>query len=148
VTGVITKAVMTGYDQMGRLLSEQRCMGIFDCAGGGYGMSYTYDLAGKLASYLSGIGGFSFTNAYDASGHLLTFNASQGSQPTPTPLFSQPFYTPAGALKQLTLGTSINMIRTYDSRQRVTSETNSGGNNGGTTSGRGAVTILGSEQSY
>jgi len=84
-------------------------------------MAYTYDLAGKLTSYPSGPNGLTFANAYDAVGHLLSLtNTSQG-----TTLFSAPSYTPTGALSGVTLGSSLNMTRTFDSRLRVTSETDS-----------------------
>ena len=56
-------------------------------------MTYTYDLAGKLATYQSGYGAMSFANSYDAAGRLL--NLTEGASQT---LFSTPFYTPAGAL--------------------------------------------------
>jgi hypothetical protein len=133
---------------MGRLLSEQRCMGVANCTGGGYSMSYSYDLAGKLASYSSGLGGFSFTNGYDASGHLFSTTATTPSSPsTPVSLFSSASYTPAGALAGAQLGSSINMGRSYDVRQRVISETDSSTANIGSVPGTAIVTIQGSEQS-
>jgi hypothetical protein len=96
-------------------------MGLASCSSGSYTMSYTYDLAGKLTSYPSGLGALTFANAYDAVGHLLSLtNSSQN-----TTVFSSPSYTPAGALSGVSLGSSLNMSRAFDSRQRVTSETDS-----------------------
>jgi YD repeat-containing protein len=141
-SSVQTKTAPTSYDLMGRLLTEQRCMGISNCASGGYSMTYTYDLAGKLASYPSGFGGFSFANTYDAVGRLASVtNTSQS-----TTLFSLPTYTPAGALSGVQLGSSIAMIRMFDSRQRVTSESDYGTGNVGNVPGSASVTILGAEQ--
>ena len=119
--GILTKSAISAYDAMGRVKSELRCMGLANCSSGGYAMAYTYDLAGKLTSYPSGPNGLTFANAYDAVGHLLSLtNTSQG-----TTLFSAPSYTPTGALSGVTLGSSLNMTRTFDSRLRVTSETDS-----------------------
>ena len=114
-----TKTAITGYDAMGRLQSEQRCMGA-NCSTGNYTMSYTYDLAGKLLTYPSGYGNLNFTNNYDPAGRLST--VTQGAN---QPLFWLPSYTPAGALSGVQLGTSISMRRTFDSSQRVTNETDS-----------------------
>jgi YD repeat-containing protein len=116
---VQTKTAITAYDAMGRLQSEQRCMGA-NCSTGNYTMSYAYDLAGKLLNYPSGYGNLNFTNSYDTAGRLST--VTQGAN---QPLFSVPSYTPAGALSGVQLGTSISMSRTFDSRQRVTSEKDS-----------------------
>ena len=113
---VQTKTAITGYDAMGRLQSEQRCMGA-NCSTGNYTMSYTYDLAGKLLTYPSGYGNLNFTNNYDAVGHLSS--VIQGSQN----LFMSPAYTSAGALSGAQFGTAFNMGRTFDSRQRVLTET-------------------------
>jgi len=115
-----TKTSISAYDPMGRLTNEQRCMGVTNCASGGYSMSYTYDLAGKLLTYPSGYGGLAFTNGYDTAGRLS--NVTQGAGQS---LFSIPTYTPAGALSGVQLGTAFNMSRTYDSRQRVLTETDS-----------------------
>ena len=120
--GVQTKTAISAYDAMGRLTSEQRCMGIANCANnGGYPMSYTYDLAGKLLTYPSGYGSLSFANSYDAAGRhsLVTQGAGQNL------LFSAPTYTPAGAVSGARLGTSITVSRTFDFRQRVLTETDS-----------------------
>lgn len=139
-TGVLTKTAITSYDAMGRLLTEQRCMGVTNCASGGYAMTYTYDYAGKLSTYPSGFGGFSFSNLYDAAGRLSSLSSGG------TPLFSSPYYTPSGSLSAVQLGSSIQMNRTFDNRQRVTSETDSG-NTVGNTPGSATVSITGSEQS-
>jgi YD repeat-containing protein len=119
-TGVLTKTAISAYDAMGRLLSEKRCMGVASCANnGGYAMNYTYDLAGKLLTYPSGYGNLAFTNSYDAVGRLLSVTQGSGQ----SLLFSVPSYTPAGALSGVQLGTALSMSRTFDSRQRVTGET-------------------------
>ncbi len=140
-SGILTMNTMTDYDQMGRLISEQRCMGISNCATGGYSMNYTYDLSGKLASYQSGFGGLTFTNTYDAIGRLSNVSSSP-----PSSLFSAPIYTPAGSLSGAQLGPSITMSRSFDQRQRITSETDTGTGNTGNVPGTASVIILGSEQ--
>jgi hypothetical protein len=118
---------------------------VADCASSGYAMNYTYDLAGKLLTYPSGYGNLSFTNGYDPAGHLLS--VAQGTGSGQSLLFSTPSYTPAGALSGVQLGTSISMSRTFDSRQRVTSETDSSPANVGNVPGTATVAIFGSEQS-
>ena len=105
---------------MGRLTNEQRCMSVTNCASGSYSMNYTYDLAGKLLTYPSGYGGLAFTNSYETAGRLASV-----LQGTNSLLFSVPSYTPAGALSAVQLGSALSMSRTYDSRQRVLSETDS-----------------------
>ena len=110
---------LSAYDPMGRLTSERRCMGVANCASGGYSMSYTYDLAGKLLTYPSGYGGLAFTNSYDDAGRLGCVTQGSGQ----SLLFCVPSYTPAGALSGVQLGTTLRMNRTFDSRQRVLSET-------------------------
>ncbi|MGA1982950.1 MAG: hypothetical protein ABSG84_10765 [Acidobacteriaceae bacterium] len=140
-SGVFTATAFSLYDSMGRLKNEQRCTGVSNCASGGYPMTYTYDLAGKLTSYPSGFGGLTFTNAYDTVGRLATVT----NTPQNALLFSQPVYTPAGALSGALLGTSISVNRTFDVRQRVTSETDIGGNTGSVPATTSLV-ILGWEQ--
>jgi hypothetical protein len=121
---VQTETAISGYDPMGRLTNEQRCVGVGHCASnsGSYPMSFTYDLTGKLLTYPSGYGGLSFTNNYDQVGRLSYIY--QGTQAA-NPLFWAPTYTPAGALSGATLNSpaAINMNRTYDVRQRLTTET-------------------------
>jgi YD repeat-containing protein len=141
-SAIQTRTAPTSYDRMGRLITEQRCMGIANCASGGYPMTYSYDLAGKLASYSSGYGGLSFANTYDAAGRLQgVTNPTLGHT-----LFSSPTYTPAGALKGVQLGSSITMFRTFDPRQRVTSETDYGSGNVGDLPGSASAIIQGAEQ--
>jgi len=110
--------VISAYDPMGRLTSESRCIGVANCAGSNsLAMNYSYDRAGKLLTYPSGYGNLNFTNNYDAVGHLSS--VIQGSQN----LFMSPAYTSAGALSGAQFGTAFNMGRTFDSRQRVLTET-------------------------
>jgi YD repeat-containing protein len=119
-SSVQTKTTILAYDAMGRLRSEQRCMGIPNCANSSsnYAMNYKYDLTGKLLTYPSGYGNLNFTNSYDGAGRLSSITG-------PSLLFSVPSYTPAGALSGAQLGASIKMSRSFDSRQRVLSETDS-----------------------
>jgi hypothetical protein len=95
-------------------------MGIPNCANSSsnYAMNYKYDLTGKLLTYPSGYGNLNFTNSYDGAGRLSSITG-------PSLLFSVPSYTPAGALSGAQLGASIKMSRSFDSRQRVLSETDS-----------------------
>jgi YD repeat-containing protein len=141
---LLTKNIYTAYDPMGRLLSENRCMGAVNCSHGGRNLGYTYDLAGKLTSTANGFDGKGFLTAYDGAGRVQ--NMVDGTNPyQTTTLFSVPSYTPAGALSGVQLGASLSVSRTFDVRQRVRSETDST-ISGANTPGSATVIISGSEQ--
>ena len=125
-SGVITRRSILAYDPMGRVLSEQQCTPANCTTGAPFTPTYSYDLAGDVQSSTNGTGLVSFSDTYDAAGHLSTLTSSWNDATHPPVLFSAPSYTPAGALTSATFGTGLNLNRIYDSRQRITNETDTG----------------------
>jgi YD repeat-containing protein len=125
-SGVLTRRSVLAYDPMGRVLNEQQCTPANCTSGAPFVPTYSYDLAGDIQSSTNGTGMVSFSNTYDAAGHLSTLTSSWNDATHPPALFSAPSYTPAGALTSATFGAGLNLNRTYDSRQRITNETDTG----------------------
>ena len=179
------------YDTMGRVEGLQECTPA-NCSASPYQLTYSYDVAGNPNSSTNGIPSNPFNGAtvpsvsfnmqYDQVGrlNLLTSNwASDGNHPptlfqTPATNATAPAYDAAGQLQNAMLGVNSqssqvvdNLVRTYDSRLRVTSETDSAttllqqpatvsngsiliagseaGITGPATPGTGTITITGSE---
>ncbi len=124
--GVLTRRSVLSYDPMGRVLNEQQCTPANCTSGAPFVPTYSYDLAGDIQSSTNGTGLVTFSNTYDAAGHLSTLTSSWNDATHPPALFSAPSYTPAGALTSATFGVGLNLSRTYDSRQRITNETDTG----------------------
>ena len=125
-SGVITRRSVLAYDPMGRVLSEQQCTPANCSTGAPFNPTYSYDLAGDIQSSTNGTGMISFSSTYDAAGHLSTLTSSWNDATHPPTLFSAPSYTPAGALTSATFGVGLNLNRSYDSRQRIINETDTG----------------------
>jgi YD repeat-containing protein len=78
--GFLTMRAIGGYDSMGRITSEQQNTLATVANGAPYALSYSYDLAGDLATSTNGIGPattgtqagtpFIFSNTYDGAGRL------------------------------------------------------------------------------
>jgi YD repeat-containing protein len=109
------------YDDMGRVLQDQRCTGI-RCNSPQVlrPMTYSYDLAGNPTRSGDGLSTRSFITQYDQAGRLLNFSA--GVPGSATSLFSVQSYSPVG-LTGATLGSQMSVERTYDNRTRLTGET-------------------------
>jgi YD repeat-containing protein len=146
----LTRRSMLSYDPMGRLLSEQQCTKVNCTTGAPYNPIYDYDLAGNLIHHSNGIGTLTFTNCYDAAGQLsLVLGVSAScSSPTGMQLFSSPSYTAAGGLSAATYGTGLTLSRTYDSRLRITGETDTGNSVANPTPGTAKITITGTDQTH
>jgi len=136
--GILTERTVQAYDQMGRMQQSTQCV-LGNCtAGGGFSLSQSYDIAGKVLTWSDGVGQFTFNQTFDNSGRLQSLTASSGSPPSQVTLFSTqnpqtnttncgaanpPSYSPTGALQNWTLGNDLNVVRNFDSRLRVTCET-------------------------
>jgi len=143
----LTRRSMLSYDPMGRLLSEQQCTFANCKTAAPYNPTYDYDLAGNVMHHSNGIGTLTFTNCYNGAGQLsLVLGVSTScSSPTGLTLFSAPSYTAAGGLSGATYGTGLNLTRTYDSRMRITGETDTGNSVTNPTPGTAKITITGTD---
>jgi YD repeat-containing protein len=141
---------IAAYDGMGRVTSEQQCVLGFctsdtppsapaaNCAAlsGATGLTYCYDLAGNLLAYSNGLNSGSYPNQwvlfsqqFDNAGRLTSVSAPSGSwlgTSVPYSVFTANeanSYSAGGAPQKWTLGTNLNLVRTFDTRLRVTGET-------------------------
>jgi YD repeat-containing protein len=121
-SGFVTAKVVTSYDAMGRLLTQQTCV-LTNCTQNSYRpQSFSHDLAGKLTGFNDGWGLQSFTQSYDAAGRL-QFLTSSWSDPThPPTLYGVQNYGSIGVLNA-TMGNHLTITKAYDSRERITNLT-------------------------
>jgi RHS repeat-associated protein len=131
----ITQRTITGYDSMGRILSEQQTLH----GGTPNSFQYMYDLAGDVTYSNDGVSnsGVGLTSSYDGAGHLKEVVDMTPDGPThPAILFSTPTgypqtpqYGPAGLVNAAigVFSTTSQEIyqqqRVYDNRMRITGET-------------------------
>jgi RHS repeat-associated protein len=170
---VVAKTVPFAYSVMGQLLTEQECTPV-NCAGTPYSLGYSYDLAGDLTSASNGASndGIVAQYSYDSVQRLNQIVAvtTWTDNNHPSTLLNQTNYGPVGLLSEnlaidsTTLQPAISMTRTYDSRLRTNTESDTGNNivfpaggagsltisgaveSKGSTTATGSVTIAGSEQ--
>jgi len=121
-TGYLTRRSILAYDSMGRVLREQQCHLSKCTTGVPYNTTTGYNLAGNQTSHTNGIHSIGVMNNYDAAGHLKGIESSFFDAQHPASLFSVGSYTPAGAIQNMTLGTQINVTKSYDNRLRITGE--------------------------
>jgi YD repeat-containing protein len=121
--GYTTHRSILGYDAMGRVLKEQQCHRDNCSTRAPYSTEASYDLAGQQNSYANAVQPIDLTNYYDSAGRLQHLDSDWTDSLHPATLFSVGAYTPADAIQNMTLGTGINVTKTYDNRLRVTSET-------------------------
>jgi RHS repeat-associated protein len=157
-----------GYDLLGRVTTDLQCISTstISCGGivGQASVGYTYDYAGDVASFTNGLqspSALAFSNSYNTAGRLATMTApdNPNSGTGPFSLFSNPTYSPSGALAGAEIGTNIALTRTYNNRLLPTGETDMAGTAPGTAKvgvggneqmfiqGIGTITFSGSEQS-
>jgi YD repeat-containing protein len=147
----LTQRIITQYDPVGRVQQENQCV-MGSCATGGHTLQYSYDLAGNLHTETNGVTSpaIALTYNYDAVNRLssVTNNYTQDAQ-HPNTLFSATSYGPVGLLNaslgvnSLSSVTAVTRTLTYDSRQRILTDTENGHPNLAPT-----ATISGSERSY
>jgi len=120
--GAISKTLISTYDQMGRVQSQQQCVFTVCSADVPGQNTYTYNMAGKLKTYGDGMASNVFTSTYDAAGRLQTLTSSWNDALHPPNLFTARSYNPAGGLTSALYGTGLTQARSYDSRLRITGE--------------------------
>jgi YD repeat-containing protein len=149
---VLTNQSILAYDPMGRVLREQQCTRTTCTTGTPYAPIYDYDLAGNLVHHSNGIATRTFTNCYDAAGRLLSMSGISGScpasSPPASPLFSAPSYSPFGGLTGALFGGGLQLQRSYDSRLRISSETDTGNGVATPTPGSATIPVTGTEQTH
>lgn len=129
-TTLLTSKSILSYDSMGRVKTEQSCVyPVCTTTMAQYPMSYNYDLVGNINSYTNGNDSILYTKTYDDAGQLSSITSTLTGPKYPSPLFSNPTYSPAGGLSGATYGTGtgIALCRWYDNRLRVTEETDTSG---------------------
>jgi hypothetical protein len=168
-TGPFTMRSILAYDPMGRILSEKQYTPANNIATNTpYAPQYKYDLAGDLVASTDGItpsptptttppsctvsapnwATLTFTSCYDGAGRLQTLASNWADATHPQSLFSASGYAAFGGLTNAIFGSNaVSLNRTYDTRLRITSETDTGSIVGTPTPGSATVTIPGSEQS-
>jgi RHS repeat-associated protein len=172
-SGFWAKRLFLTYDPLGDVLTEQQLTPANAASGAAYTPSYTYDLTGNVltanAGLPSGIGAPSntmqFTYGYDAADRLSAVTSSLTeaiSSKYPTTLFQAQSTLPMASYSAIGLtyaqygvnkntGTpALIQTRAYDSRARVSSETDSATAAliTAATGSRGSFAVAGTEQSY
>jgi hypothetical protein len=110
------------YDPMGRILGERQCHQASCTTGVPYNSTASYNFLGNLSSLLSDVHAIGLAQTYDSAGHLQSVVSSWSDPTHPGNLFTAGSYMPFGAIQSMTLGTNINVTKTYDLRLRVTGE--------------------------
>jgi YD repeat-containing protein len=130
----ITWKQVTGYDPMGRVLSEQQCAHGPCTVSNTSPLQYSYDLAGAQVYSTNGLSssqspqlGFTYSN--DNGGRLNAIKSTWDDATHPVSLFTQAIYGPVG-ITSANLGVgSVNTTavlaetRSYDNRERVSAAT-------------------------
>lgn len=119
-SGIVTSRIITQYDIMGRSSTEQSCV-LNSCASP-HTQTYSYDHAGHTTAYTDGIGGNTFTQAYDATGRLLSLTSSLQDTQHPANLFTITTYEPSG-WTAASIGGVMKATQAFDIRQRITTHT-------------------------
>jgi YD repeat-containing protein len=151
--GFLTKRSILAYDPLGRTKNEQQCTPSNCSSTTPYALTFNYDLAGNLTSYTNGISStpgataspLTLTNCFDSGGRLQTTTSNWIDSTHPQSLFSAQMaqsstcsgsssptvstapYSPAGALQNAFYGTTLESLRSYDNRLRITGEQDAGG---------------------
>jgi len=144
------------YDAMGRLKSEQQYTP-GNSSGAPYGVQYTYNLAGEVASSTNGVSdpGITLTMNYDGAARLKEITSSWSDATLhPADLFYSPTYGPVGLLSAeygynpTTAVATATLARTYDNRLRLSSETDKATEvvTSEAAAGSGSVAVTGAEQ--
>jgi RHS repeat-associated protein len=155
------------YDPMGRVsnIQETVCATASCTAGSSSNLAYTYNLAGGVASATNGVAAqpITLSYGYDAANRLMTIKSSWSDTTTHppvlfsagSPLTSAAPYGDFGlqvaqfGVDGEYIGDVVSMVRGYDNRGRLATETDIADKIAGTSSGKGtgSITVSGTEQS-
>ena len=133
-SGVLTQRSVLSYDSMGRMKQSQQCV-LSNCTSGiPFKVAQNYDFAGNMVGYTNGVEQMMLTQAFDGAGRLNTVTSSWSDTHHPPTLFTVQStgtaacsgqvqgYSAGGQLQLWTLGNDLNILRCYDKRLRITSE--------------------------
>jgi RHS repeat-associated protein len=112
-----------GYDPLGRVAMNNQCPYGKTCPGGGYPISYTYDLLGNILTSTNGES-VTLTYAYNGAAQVASLNSSLSDANHPSTLLSGALYNAPGGLTSGSMGTvtstsGISETRTYNNRLRT-----------------------------
>lgn len=152
-SGSQSSRTIGAYDKMGRVLSEQQCALSYCTNGSGpasppstptvncatlssaSGLQYCYDFAGNPLAFSNGVttqtaGSYPqqailFSETFDGASRLANVNSSWNDTSHPASLLSNTKYSPANALSNWLLGSSLWTARQYDDRLRVCNQESS-----------------------
>jgi len=144
-TNDVKTATVNSYDPMGRVKNQWQCTPQ-NCGTGYFSLPYGYDLLGDITSAGNGMG-VTIGYGFDGAAELLNVTSTLSDASHPATLFSNPTYTPFGAISSVQLGNGVNETRSYNTRLWLQSLSAKNPTGGTATAGSGSVTITGSEQS-
>jgi RHS repeat-associated protein len=145
-TADLKTATVNSYEKMGRIKNQWQCTPQ-NCGAGYFSLPYTYDFLGDIISAGNGEGVTIGYGPFNGAAELTTVTSTLSDANHPATLFSNPTYTPFGAISNLQLGNGITEKRAYNTRLSLQSLAATDPNGGSATPGAGAVTLGGSEQS-
>jgi len=117
-----SQRLILAYDSMGRVKGERQCHLLNCTSSASFGSTMDYDLAGNMISFWSSVHPMSLGREYDSAGRLLSIGSTISDPTHPANLITIDSYKAFGAVQAMTLGTGINVTRTYDERLRPTGE--------------------------
>jgi RHS repeat-associated protein len=109
------------YDPVGRVLKDQQCTPA-NCGSSAFVLNYGYDYLGDVSS-LNNVGENNTTYSYTYDGAARPTKLQSTWTGGPSTLLTVNQYNALGEIKQATLGNSVVRTLQYDSRARVTSQT-------------------------
>jgi RHS repeat-associated protein len=113
-------ATVYSYDAMGRPANFWQCSPV-NCGSSAWAMTYTYDLAGDITSWVHP-GGFTLTNTVNAAQQVTSIKSSLTGTGQPQYPAQSISYKPWGAVSQLVngyAGSGVNAQETYIYNKRV-----------------------------
>ena len=125
----LTSKLITAYDPVGRVSTEQTCVGS-SCSTPRQ-QAYSYDTAGHLSSYGDGVGNQTFTQYFDSAGRFQSLSSSLHDATHSSSLFDINTFSPQG-WTAATMGGVMSLSRSYDCRQRLSTHIVTAGSQGAT----------------
>jgi len=112
----LTAGLVYSYDVMGRVVMNNQCDPT-DCPPGtGFGVFYTYNLAGGLTSASESAAQVTYSYAYDGAGRATALTSNVVDAQHPATLATVNKYFPSGQIQQLTYGNGLTETNMFNSR--------------------------------